>query len=340
MKNKQEQKNLNKLDDNIFDNEKIMLEYINSNNSLYLNNSICYPNSSLNLMLKENINSLKQNEINIEKKNKALTIESFKNILSDEKLLEQKEKKVNNDTHLFKFTQVNPDNSELKSTEDSSPNIKITNNNKNKFETRYYNNRGKKPKNKDKNKKYLNKKHNRADFDNLQTKIQVHCINFLINFVNDIVHTVFNSNENSFKNINYKAKKRINHSYIINLFQNPIKNIITENITKKYKTLKKEKLDYNKNLYEKLIEKSKWFKDFLEMKYINFFHNYYYYNKKPLEIVTINNQIISVSSKTKSFHYLLDKEKELYENINDLVKNVYFNGYNKENPFITTKCDK
>ena len=210
MKNQQEQKNLNKLDDNIFDNEKIMLEY----NSLYLNNSICYLNSSLNLMLKENINSLKQNEIIIEKKNNTLTIESFKNILSDEKLLGPKEKKLNNDTHLFKFTHVNPDNPELKSTEDSSPNIKITKNNKNKFEIRYYNNRGKKPKENDKNKKYLNKKHNRADFDNLQTKIQVHCINFLINFVNDIVHTVFNSNENSFKNINYKAKKRINHSYI------------------------------------------------------------------------------------------------------------------------------
>jgi len=286
-------------------------------------------------MLKENINSLKQNEIIIEKKNNTLTIESFENILSDKKLLEQKEKKLNNDTHLFKFTEVNPDNPELKGTEDiisyknSSSNIK---NNKNKFEIRYYNNRGKKPKEKDKNKKYLNKKHNRADFDNLQTKIQVHCINFLINFVNDIVHTVFNSNENSFKNINYgnyKAKKRINHSYIINLFQNPIKNIITEEITKKYKTLKKEKLDYNKNLYENLIEKSKWFKDFLEMKYINFFHNYYYYNKKPLEIVAINNQIILVSSKTKSFHYLLDKEKELNQKINDLVNNVYFNGYNK-----------
>ena len=168
-------------------------------------------------MLKENINSLKQNEIIIEKKNNTLTIESFENILSDKKILEQKEKKLNNDTHLFKVTEVNPDNPELKGTEDiisyknSSSNIK---NNKNKFEIRYYINRGKKPKEKDKNKKYLNKKHNRADYDNLQIKIQVHCINFMINFVNDIVHTVFNSNENSFKNINYKAKKRINHSYI------------------------------------------------------------------------------------------------------------------------------
>ena len=138
MKNQQEQKNLNNLDNNIYYNEKIMLEYLNSNNSLCLHNSICYPNSSLNLLLKENINSLRQNEINIEKENNALTNESFKNILSDEKALEQKEKNLNNNTHLFKVIEViNP---ELKSTEDiiSDNNTK---NNKNKFETKYYNNR-------------------------------------------------------------------------------------------------------------------------------------------------------------------------------------------------------
>lgn len=339
MKNGKIEKNLNLLNDNFCINDKI--EHLNSKKSFYLNNFINYPNSYLNLMLKENINSLKRNEINIEEENNTLTNESIKNFLSSEKLLEPGEKKVSNDTHLFKVTHViNP---ELKSTEDSisdnnSSSIKkITKNNSKKFETRYYNNRGKKPKKK--NKKYLNKKHNRTDFDNLQTKIQVHCINFLINFVNDIVHTVFNSKENSFKNINYQAKKRINYSYIIKLFQNPIKDIITEEITKKYKTLKNEKLDFNKKLYEKLSENSKWFKNFLDMKYINFFRLYYYYNKKPLENVTINSIAISVSNSTKSFHYLLDKEKELNEKINDLVKNVYFDGYNKKKPFTTTKCD-
>ena len=116
MKNQQAKKDLNKLDDNILDNEEIMLEDINSNNSLCLNKFICYPNSSLNIMLKENINSLRQNEINIDKENNILTNESHKNILSDEKLLEPKEKELNNDKHLFKVTEaINP---ESKSTED------------------------------------------------------------------------------------------------------------------------------------------------------------------------------------------------------------------------------
>ena len=260
----------------------------------------------------------------------------FQNIFSDRKTLKSKEKKSNKDPHIFKDTEaVNP---KLESTEDTvSDNIFSSKRNNNIFKTRHYKNRGIEPVKKAK--LFLNKKHNRADFDNLQTKIQVHFINFLINFINDIAHTIFNSNNISFKDINYEAKKRVNHSYIIKLFQNPIKNIITEDITKKYKTLKKQ-LDYNKKLYNQLTEHSKWFKDFLEKKYIDFFHLYYYNKNKPLDIVTIDGKTILVSKKTKSFHHLLNKEKELNDKINDLVKNVYFNGYNKENPFTITKCYK
>ena len=258
----------------------------------------------------------------------------FQNIFSDRKTLKSKEKKSNKDPHIFKDTEaVNP---KLESTEDTvSDNIFSSKRNNNIFKTRHYKNRGIEPVKKAK--LFVNKKHNRADFDNLQTKIQVHFINFLINFINDIAHTIFNSNNISFKDINYQAKKKINHSYIINIFQKPIKDIITEDITKKYKTLKKQ-LDYNKKLYNQLTEHSKWFKDFLEKKYIDFFHLYYYNKNKPLDIVTINGK--TVSKKTKSFHHLLNKEKELNDKINDLVKNVYFNGYNKENPFTITKCYK
>ena len=131
-------------------------------------------------------------------------------------------------------------------------------------------------------------------------------------------------------------KKKINHEYTINLFQKPIKEIITSSITTKYKKSRTE-LDFNKKLYNKLTEKSKWFKEFLEMKYIDFFKTYYFNKKNPLNFVIINGKAISVSARTKSFHYLLKKENDLEEKMKDLVKNVYFNGYNKENPFVTTK---
>ena len=48
----------------------------------------------------------------------------------------------------------------------------------------------------------------------------------------------------------------------------------------------------------------------------------------------INHDYITVNK------IIFSLKKVIYEKINDLVKNVYFNGYNKENPFITTKCDK
>ena len=336
MENQQTKEDLNNLNDNTFYNEIIVLENLNSKELLNFNNLNCDSNSSLYFLLKENIYTLKQNNNKFEKKKDVITLELFKNIFSNRKPLKSKEKKSNKDPHIFKDTEaVNP---KLESTEETvSDNIFSSKKINDKFKIRHYKNRGIEPVKKAK--LFLNKKHNRADFDNLQTKIQVHFINFLINFINDIVHTIFNSNNISFKDINYEAKKRINHSYIINIFQKPIKNIITENITKKYKTLNKQ-LDYNKKLYEQLIKYSKWFKDVLEKKYIDFFHLYYYNKNKPLDIVTINGKIIVVSKKTKSFHHLLNKEKEVNDKINDLVKNVYFNGYNKENPFTTTKCYK
>ena len=144
------------------------------------------------------------------KEKDVITHELFKNIFSDRKPLQSEEKKFSKDPHIFKDTKkVFP---ELKTIEDTvSDNIfpaikKISKKNNDIFITRYYKNRGIEPIKKAK--LFLNKKHNRADFDNLQTKIQVHFINFLINFINDIVHTIFNSNNISFKDINYKTKKK------------------------------------------------------------------------------------------------------------------------------------
>ena len=59
------------------------------------------------------------------------------------------------------------------------------------FSTRHYKKRGTNVP----SKSFLEKKHGRDDFDNLQTKIQVHFINFLINLLNDAVKAKFNSKD-------------------------------------------------------------------------------------------------------------------------------------------------
>ena len=76
------------------------------------------------------------------------------------------------------------------------------------------------------------------------------------------------SKRDFFKDINYEDKRKIKHSYIIDCFEKPIKDIIQKNIPMKFKNLNP---DYNKKLYEKLAEKSEWFSDLLNLKYIDVF---------------------------------------------------------------------
>ena len=62
------------------------------------------------------------------------------------------------------------------------------------------------------------------------------------------------------------------------------------------------------------------------MNYLNLF-NYYYNNKKPLNVIFFEGKKIELSKKTKSFYNLLEKNKK---NENELIKNAesyYFNEY-------------
>ena len=183
--------------------------------------------------------------------------------------------------------------------------IEQRNQEKKHFQTKKYSHRGPAP-----SKPLLTKKHGRSDFDNILTKIQVNFINFLINLTNDAVNTEFtpdilknlviNYNNNNkkdseqdfFRYINYDIKKKIDHNYITNIFQN-----------------------------------------------IDVFIKYYYNQLKPLHKIEFQGKTIVISKKTKSFYYLLQKEKVISLLMIDEVKSVYFNECNSKNPFITTKKD-
>ena len=165
------------------------------------------------------------------------------------------------------LSKVNEDDNIIKEIE-AKPETRNKENINNKFEVKKINERGRKAT----TNKLLGKKHKKTDNDNIQTKIQVHFINFLINMVNDAVKTEFDSKflsnimknngnidvnskkksvENLFRYINHKEKKKINYDYLINILQNPIKNIITTNVSSKYRKFKN---DFNKMLYLKLKE--------------------------------------------------------------------------------------
>ena len=243
------------------------------------------------------------------------------------------------------WSNINNNNNDINIVEET-----VTNNKKNKFKTKRRKERGRKEK--EISKKILGKKHEKDASDNIQTKIQVHFINFLTDIVNDVVKAEFdskflsnlmenNNNDNKkkksqvdlFRYITYEEKKKISYGYLKDILQKPIKNIITKNVSSKYKNFKD---NYNEILYEKLKSGSKRFLDFVNMKYIDVFINYYYNEEKPLKIINFEGKNINLSKNTKAFEDLLIKNKNLKKQIIDEVKNIYLNEYNKSKKFITS----
>ena len=205
------------------------------------------------------------------------------------------------------------------------------------FAIKKYRNRGRISENNipNTNKTLLKKRHEKYDNDNVQTKVQIHFTNFLINLTNDVLYSEFNCKNISFKLISYDVKKQIRSEYLQNIFQKPIKYIIEEDISHKYKIYAS---DYNKKLCEELSKKSKWFSNFLEMKYIDAFNRYYYNDEKPLKSIEFNGKIINLSDKTKSYYDLLKKQNILEKEIKSLVQAIYLHPY-KNKTFIVSKND-
>ena len=180
--------------------------------------------------------------------------------------------------------------------------------------------------------KMENKKaiHGSNNFDNIQRKIQVHFLSFLINFCNDALKTEYTQFRHSFKQINYKSKTTVNFNHTSFLKKSSIKDLLNLEISEKYSKYNKFE---NKKLLDKIILKSKWLNDLFEMNYLKLF-DYYYNKEEPLYKIIFENKEILLSSKTKSFYYLLEKNQDLKQEIIDTAKLVYFNGNDGfDNPF-------
>ena len=115
-----------------------------------------------------------------------------------------------------------------------------------------------------------------------------------------------------------------------------INQLLQEEISGKYK-LKKL---INQEILMKLIPQSNLLEDFFNMKYLKLFS--IYYNKlKPLKKVSFEDKVIHLSSHTKSFYYLLKKNKEIKDIMISTAKDAYFNGQdNYTNKFVVTKIDE
>ena len=165
--------------------------------------------------------------------------------------------------------------------------------------------------------KYKRKKHTKITEDNINTKIQTHYMNFIIDFINDCIPS--KNKRNLFKYFNYKEKSDTSLANIKKLKNSSI-NELLKNIPISVK-FKKSSENINIKLVDKL-SKDSFFKDLFAMKYLELF-SYYYNDNKPLTEIEINNRIIKLSTKTKSFFKLIQKNKDIKERIIEVVDKFY-----------------
>ena len=177
--------------------------------------------------------------------------------------------------------------------------------------------------------KYKRNIHTRNEIDNIRTKLQVHFMNFILNISNDAIKQYLKKSKKLyFKHIDYQLKKNINSTFFEKLKNLPIKEILQMQISSKYKNYSKIE-NYNKIIYNnvinvsKKVNKSDWFNDFFEMKYLTLFQKYYNNNEKLIKLNFKGKDII-LSKKTKSFNDLIKSNLDLEDNLIQVCKDFYF----------------
>ena len=148
--------------------------------------------------------------------------------------------------------------------------------------------------------------HDNSAKDNVIRKIQVHAINSMIQFVNEIINKIDIGLENiEFKKIDHSFIKNIKSDIFKENKKKTIENFLEAEISPKYKILPP---DYNKKEMEK-IKKNDVIKKILSITYKDFFKEIFYENKRIIDLNKYGiKKIISLSSKVKLYENML-KEK-------------------------------
>ena len=155
------------------------------------------------------------------------------------------------------------------------------------------------------NLKEKKREHNKFSADNIQRKIQVHYQSFILNWINDILESC--GNKEKFKNISYENKKKVNKSQFNKLKNSTIGDIISQQISDKYKKVDK---DYNSNLY-KYLKTYKFLEKIFNINYLAFFRMFYMKNEKIVDLKIFGiEKVITLSDKTETYYDNLENLKK------------------------------
>jgi len=169
-------------------------------------------------------------------------------------------------------------------------------------------------------KKKGNKTHDKIDIDNIITVVQIHYINFIVNYLNCILSQL-GINEKFIK-IYHKVKKNVKTSYFNDLKTKKLYEILLMEISPKFRCYDK---DHNLKLYEE-VKDMEGIKDILNENYLTFFKEVYFKSEPNLNIC-INGKTISLSDKNlEMYNNKISKftDKEYVKIFNKYVKDKYF----------------
>ena len=173
--------------------------------------------------------------------------------------------------------------------------------------------------------------HDKYSDDNIIRKIQGNYINFLVEFVNELLKTI-GRKDLSFVSLDYNFKKLINKGHRHALNSETLREFFSKDISPKNSTKNK---DYNAKICEKIEKECKDISEnILNRNFLFFFDKIYYKNNKKINMKEFGFDDLEVDLKNiKLFGDLLLKEKDnllLNEKLVFAAKNFFLPKNDKE----------
>ena len=167
------------------------------------------------------------------------------------------------------------------------------------------------------------KNHDKYSPDNIKRKIQVHYQSFIPLSINDILES-YGIREKFYK-LEYEFKKIVNKSHFKYLINSNIGDIISKEISNKYKKKNKN----NNSSVHTYFKTNKVLENIFEMNYLDFFRNFYMKKEKIVDLKIFGiDKIITLSEKTETYYDLLEKlkkeeDKKYIKLIDECIKDNY-----------------
>ena len=167
--------------------------------------------------------------------------------------------------------------------------------------------------------------HTRINSDNCRVKIKCHYNNFIIDFFNKLIKKKFNKQIYKFRKLPYDISKNVSKKYNKSLLNTKIKDILTMEISGKYKNIDPQQ---NINTFNKSKFLTLEYKELLEMKYDEFYQKIYLPDNNDDEIkIKYDLDKNSINGNLKQILHQLEKKNKLNDEYKNKILNVAKNEF-------------